>query len=107
MTLLSLKLIDNVTYIKTNAQDFDVSLQKVSNIQSQFFWCKLRLLTAKTKPNLLELINFYLIYNANKYSNKQILYCHVAAKLTMVPKEKGDFCNKKIIKIELFVQKLL
>ena len=30
----------------------------------------------------------------------------MGTKLTMVPKRKGDFSNKKIIKIKLLVQKL-
>ena len=47
MTVLSHKLIENGIYIKTNTQDFDAFLLKLSNIHLQFFLYKLRLLTAK------------------------------------------------------------
>ena len=44
--ILSHKSMNKGTHIKTNFQDFDVSLYKVPNIRSQFFVRKLSLLTA-------------------------------------------------------------
>ena len=58
MTLFSHHLIENRTYIKTNIEDFDASLQKEVNIQSQFFLYKLKLLAAKTYPNFVRVDEF-------------------------------------------------
>ena len=85
---LSHKPINKGTYIKTNIQDFDVSLQKVSNIRSQFLVHKLRLLTSKTYPNIARIDQFVRdLYPRQifRLTDRQTLNFHKATKLTMVP----------------------
>ena len=59
MTLvLSKKLIDNG--MKINVQDFDVTLEKLSNIRPQFLVYWLKLHTTKTYPNFVRFDQFLL-----------------------------------------------
>ena len=49
-------------------EDFDASMQKVSNIQSKFLLYKIRLLTAKTYPNYVRIFTWF-IAQTNIWTN--------------------------------------